>query len=251
MKVNYDRHGHEHEFEPQFGLPEPLPGDERILWQGSPDWRMLARTAFHVRKLTLYFGLILALRAVSVLADGGTAAEVGKALVMLLPLALLAIAIASALAWLSSRTSVYTLTDRRVVMRIGIVLSLTFNLPLRRLATAGLRLHADGSGDMPLTLAGTDTIAYLHLWPHARPWRVAKPEPMLRCVPDAARVSALLAQAWAAACTPASAPASAAARADTTSVAVARPMPTEPAGRSQQAPPVARYEQGAGRPLHA
>jgi Bacterial PH domain len=235
MKVTYDRHGHEHEFEPQFGLPEPLPADERILWQGSPDWRMLARTAFHVRKLALYFGAILALRAVSVLADGGTAAEVSKALMLLLPLALLAIAIAAALAWLSSRTCVYTLTDKRVVLRIGIVLSLTFNLPLRRLATAGLRLHADGSGDMPLTLAGTDTIAYLHLWPHARPWRVAQPEPLLRCVPDAARVSALLAAAWA----------------DATGLAAARPAPAEPVARTHAAAPVAAYEQGAGRPLHA
>ncbi len=197
MKVNYDHHGHEHEFEPQFGLPEPLPADERILWQGSPDWRVLARTAFHVRKLAVYFGAILALRTVFVFADGGTTAEAAKAIAMLLPLALLAIGIAAALAWLAARTTVYTLTDKRVVMRIGIVLSLTFNLPLKRLATAGLRLHAGGSGDIPLALTGTDTIAYLHLWPHARPWRVAKPEPMLRAVPNAAEVSSLLADAWA------------------------------------------------------
>ena len=197
MKVNYDHHGHEHEFEPQRGLPEPLPADERILWQGSPDWRVLARTAFHVRKLAVYFGVILALRVAFVLADGGTLAEGAKAIALMLPLALLAIGIAAALAWLSSRTTVYTLTDKRVVMRIGIVLSLTFNLPLKRLATAGLRLHADGTGDIPLALTGTDTIAYLHLWPHARPWRVAKPEPMLRAVPAAAEVSSLLADAWA------------------------------------------------------
>ncbi|KNZ32869.1 MAG: phosphopantetheine adenylyltransferase [Methylibium sp. NZG] len=199
MKVNYDHHGHEHEFEPQLGLPEALPADERILWQGSPDWRVLARTAFHVRKLVVYFGVILALRVVFLLAEGGTSAEAVKAVVMLLPLALLAIGIAASLAWLASRTTVYTLTDRRVVMRIGIVLNLTFNLPLKRLATAGLHLHAGGTGDIPLALAGTDTIAYLHLWPHARPWRVAKPEPMLRAVPNAAEVSAQLADAWAAA----------------------------------------------------
>ena len=195
MKVKHD--GHEHEFEPQFGLPEPLPADERILWQGAPDWRTLARSAFHVRKLAVYFGVILALRLAFVVADGGVAAEAVKAIAMLLPLALLAIAISATLAWLSSRTTVYTITDKRVVMRIGIVLSMTFNLPLKRLATAGLRLNADGSGDIPLALAGSDTIAYLHLWPHARPWRVAKTEPMLRCVPNAAEVSSLLANAWA------------------------------------------------------
>ena len=44
-----------------------------------------------------------------------------------------------------------------------------------------------------------DKVAYLLLWPHARPWRLSKPEPMLRAVPDAARVAAILARALAAA----------------------------------------------------
>lgn len=233
MKVQHA--GHEHEFEPQFGLPEPLPADERILWQGAPDWRMLALTAFHVRKLAVYFGVILALRVVSVLAAEGTVAEAARAVAMLLPLALLAIGIAAALAWLCSRTAAYTLTDKRVVMRIGIVLSMTFNLPLRRLATAGLRLHPDGSGDMPLALAGTDTIAYLHLWPHARPWRVAKPEPMLRCVPDANKVSLLLADAWAQA----------------NGMTASRPVAAELPSRASVVPSASAREHGTGQPLHA
>ena len=100
------------------------------------------------------------------------------------------------LAWLSARTTVYTLTDQRLVLRIGIVLTLTFNLPLTRIETAGLRLDGAGCGDMPLSLRGDDRIAWLHLWPHARPWRLTKPEPMLRCVPDAVAVAAKLTDAW-------------------------------------------------------
>ena len=78
--------------------------------------------------------------------------------------------------------TVYTLTDKRVVMRIGIVLTLTFNIPYRRIAAAGLHLDTRGTGDLPLALLPPDHIAYLHLWPHARSWRVARPEPMLRSV---------------------------------------------------------------------
>jgi hypothetical protein len=190
---------HEHEFEAEYGLPEPLPAGERLLWQGSPDWRALAVQCFHVRKLVVYFALILVLRAAFVLSDGGQAADALRAVAWLAPLALLAIAILLVLAWLSARTAVYTLTDRRVVMRIGIVLSLTFNLPFKRIAAAGMSLGAHGSGSLPLTLAGSDKIAYVHLWPHARPWRLARPEPMLVCVPDAAHVAKLLSSAWAAA----------------------------------------------------
>ena len=57
-------------------------------------------------------------------------------------------------------------------------------------------MAADGSGDLPLTLSGEDRIAWLHLWPHARPFHLAHPEPMLRSVPDAAAVAQLLSQAW-------------------------------------------------------
>lgn len=187
---------HEHDFDAERGLPEPLPNGERLLWQGSPDWPALARRAFHARKLTVYFAALLALRAAFVLSGGGSVGEAMVAVLWLVPLAAAGLGIVLTLAWLSARTTVYTITDRRVVMRIGIVLTVAFNLPLARLATAAVRLDKDGTGDIPLALAGTDRIAYLHLWPHVRPWRVARPEPMLRSVPDAARVAQLLGEAW-------------------------------------------------------
>ena len=192
-----DATAHEHEFEPEYGLPEPLPAGERVLWQGSPQWQVMARRIFHVRKLTLYFGVILAVRAATVLSGGGTTADALLAALWLMPAVLLALGMVSLMAWMSSQTTVYTITDRRVVMRVGIVLSLTFNLPFSRIAAAGLRRHADGSGDIPLSLVAGEKIAYVHLWPHARPWRLTRPEPMLCSVPDAAKVSQVLAHAWA------------------------------------------------------
>jgi len=47
-----------------------------------------------------------------------------------------------------------------------------------------------------MQIATEDKIAYFHLWPHARPWRLAKPEPMMRCIPEANQVAALLTEAW-------------------------------------------------------
>jgi hypothetical protein len=201
---------HEHEFEPELGLPEPLPDGERMLWQGAPDWQALARRVFHVRKLAAYFAAVLLARGAFVLADGGSAIEALKALALVAPLAVLAVGIALGLAWLTARTTVYTLTDRRLVLRIGIVLTITFNLPLRRIAAAGLRLDGHGHGDLPLTLLPGDKIAFVHLWPHARPWRFSQPEPMLRCLPDAERVAQRLSAAWSAATGLAAVPAPAA-----------------------------------------
>ena len=187
----------EHEFEAAPGLPEPLPRGERLLWQGSPDWRVLAREALHTRVLSIYFGVLLAWRAATVWSNGGSLADTGVAVLWLLPVAVLAIAVLSLLAWLMARTSVYTITDKRVVMRIGIVLSITFNLPHSQIESAGLRTHADGSGDLTLLLNDADRIAYVHLWPHARPWHLRRTEPMLRALPQAREVAMILSGALA------------------------------------------------------
>ncbi len=189
-------HVQEHEFEAERGLPQALPAGEHLLWQGSPEWRSLARRAFHLRKIALYFAALAAVRVAVLAGDGAGLATMAVSALWMLLLGALAIGLLAVVAWLSARTAVYTITDKRVVLRVGIVLTLTFNLPFKRIAAAGLRLDADGSGEIPLALRSGDRIAYLHLWPHARPWRLARPEPMLRSVPDAQRVARLLADAW-------------------------------------------------------
>jgi hypothetical protein len=185
---------HEHEFEAAPGLPEALPAGEKILWQGAPDWRQLALHAFHVRKLAIYFAFMIALQAWTmqgqnsqvVLASIGTSAM----------LALTAVGMLTAIAWFASHTCLYTLTNKRVVMRVGIVLTMTFNLPLVRIAGAALKPRGRGCGDVALQIREPDRIAYLHLWPHARAWRLKSPEPSLRCVKNADAVGALILQAW-------------------------------------------------------
>jgi Bacterial PH domain len=197
--VSAQSNGHEHELEPEFGLPEALPRGETILWRGAPDFWDMAVRVFHLRKAVFYFIALLLARAVQLwMSDAGLT---GTLTGMLMPtaLALLALASIATLAWLTARTTAYTLTDQRVVMRVGIVLTLTFNLPLKTISTASLQLTHKGFGDIPLALDGSAHIAWVHLWPHTRPWRVAKPEPMLRCVPEARVLAELLSKAWVAA----------------------------------------------------
>ncbi len=189
--------GHEHEFEPQYGLPEVLPAGEKLLWQGSPDARAMALEVFHARKLALYFGAILLLRAGFVLADGGNLLDVLKGWAWLAPMGGVAVGVMLVLARLAARTTVYSITDKRVIMRIGIVLTVAYNLPFRRIESAGLMLRGkDGHGDIPITLRKGEQIAILQLWPHARPWQVTRPQPMLRGLKNAAAVGQTLAAAW-------------------------------------------------------
>jgi hypothetical protein len=176
----------EHDWEPVRGLPGRLPAGEHILWQGSPDWRVLARTVFHVRMVGMYF-LILIAAAIAAQSWTGAAAT---ALAAGLGLGLLAI-----LAFATAQTTIYTLTNRRVVLRIGIAMPKCFNFPLKLVEAADLRPLAGGHGDIALRMQGDGRIGYVFLWPHARPWRLKAPEPMLRAIPDAEAVAARLARA--------------------------------------------------------
>lgn len=188
------------EIEPVRGLPEHLPPGERILWQGSPAWRTVAVRALHARKVVAYFTLLAAWGfAASILFDGATPRTALLSVASVVPLTLGALALLGLYAWLVGRTTIYTITNRRVVMSFGVALPMTVNVPFRIIASAGLRTDPDGAGDIPLALNGRDKLAYLALWPHARPWRVSRPEPMLRAVPEAAKVAGILSGALAAA----------------------------------------------------
>ncbi len=186
----------EHEFEAQYGLPETLPAGEHILWQGAPDWKVLARRVFHVNKVAVYFALMLAWRFTSTMSDTQDIGAAFASLAWLAPIFALGLGLLLLLGWWSARTTAYTLTDKRIVMRIGIVLTVTYNLPLTRIESADLHNAGSGCQDIALTLERATRIAWLHLWPHVRPWRVANTQPMLRALPDAAAVAALLATAW-------------------------------------------------------
>jgi hypothetical protein len=58
----------EYENEPIKGLPGFLPKDETIVWQGSPDWRSMARGVFHTRLVTAWFVVV----AMAAFVAGGT-----------------------------------------------------------------------------------------------------------------------------------------------------------------------------------
>ncbi|MBV9776778.1 MAG: PH domain-containing protein [Acetobacteraceae bacterium] len=188
----------EHDFEPVPGLPGPLPAGETLLWQGGPRWTALARHALHVRAIAVYFAVLLVWREATLFSEGAGALPVVRAALLPALLAGAAIGVFSLLAWLMARGTVYTITSRRVVIRFGLVLPGMVNLPFRVVDAAAVRRHADGTGDIPLTLVAGTRVGWLVMWPHVRPARFAHPQPMLRCVAQPDHVARILGRALAA-----------------------------------------------------
>ncbi len=187
----------EYDYEGLPGLPGKVPPSEKILWQGSPSWRHLAINAFHVRKVAIYFALLAAWQVVSLVDDGETWVSAISATYWAVPAATIAIGLLAGVAWMTARTTMYTITNNRIVMRYGIALPVALNVPFTMIDRADLHAEADGNGDIPVTLAKGERIAYLVLWPHARRWHFSNPQPMLRCISGAAGAAEILSRALA------------------------------------------------------
>lgn len=183
------------DFEPIRGLPGDLPPGEVLLWQGAPHPVRLAFAAFHVRAVAAYFAVILAWRVAAGAAGGESVAKALGSALSVTPLAVIALALLAFFGWLNSRTTVYTITNRRVVMRFGAAFTKAINIPFGIIEGASLKAYADGSGDVALKLKAPNKIAFLHLWPHARPFQLGRPQPTFRAIPNAAKAASILTNA--------------------------------------------------------
>ena len=180
--------------EPVKGLPERPPEGERILWQGRPQAWALTWQALSLPWVAGYFAALAVWRFGSLI----DAMPAGAALAAASPFLLLGAVVCLLLflvGMVQSRATVYTITNRRVAMRIGAALTVTLNLPFSQIRTAALDLRRGGTGTIALDLMGETRLSYLVCWPHVRPWHLRLTMPALRCIPEAARVAQILSEA--------------------------------------------------------
>jgi hypothetical protein len=188
----------EHDEEPVPGLPGPLPQGETILWQGAPGWTGLALRALHVRAVALYFVLLALWRGAALTEDGATTAEALSGALFLLVLGAIPVALLMGYAWFSGRSTIYTITNRRIIVRTGVALPMAINIPFALIDSAAVARRTDGSGDILLGVAKPHRVSWVALWPHTRSFRVLRAQPMLRALADVEGVAQVLGRALAA-----------------------------------------------------
>jgi hypothetical protein len=188
----------EHGLEPVPGLPDALPPGEVLLWQGAPAWAEVAQRVFLVRWVFGYFAVLALWEVLSAATQGGTMVAAFGAAALLLLVGMVAIGILTLLAKIVSRSSVYSITSRRLVLRVGVALPITINIPFVAIAGADLRNRKDGHGDIVLELLPSHRVSWIALWPHCGGWSFGRPKPMLRGVANAAEVAKILGEAVAA-----------------------------------------------------
>lgn len=176
------------------GVNEALPAGERVLWEGSPDARALARHLFYVRPISVYLSvMVLWWVAVNVSQSGTTGFWVTLATQLILSGGVVGAALL--LSRSIARGTTYAITDRRIVLNFGIVFPLTINLPLRYVQGASARQFPDKTGQIAVQLSAKEKLAWIVLFPHVRPWNFNNPEPLLRGLKDPVKVGEILREA--------------------------------------------------------
>jgi hypothetical protein len=113
-------------------------------------------------------------------------------------MAIISLGLLTLIGRLQAGSAVYTITNRRIVLRVGVALPMTVNIPFDTVQSAALRRHSDGTEDIILTLLPGQRASWVALWPHLRPWRLSRPEPMLRAIPVSSGAAQVVARALAA-----------------------------------------------------
>jgi hypothetical protein len=147
-------------FEPIRGLPEALPADEYILWQGRPNSLRLAKDAWSLNWVIGYFIALAVIRVISV----------------------------------SDMMSLTSAMAQGIPFLVA-ALTMTLNLPYVCIGNAQVALRKSGLGTITFELIGETRLSYLMTWPHVRPWYMSRTQPAFRSISDAERVAALFAEA--------------------------------------------------------
>ena len=179
--------------EPVPGLPAALPEGERVVWQGQPNAASFALHVFHLRFILLYFVVATGFRLIGLSQEGAETAPLISATASSTFTCLAAMGLLYGLAVLMVRSTLYTLTTQRVVLRYGVAIRKYINLPFGQIRAADLKCHGRRTGDISLRLSG-GRVSYLNLWPHARPFRMMQVEPALRAISEPRSVAALMAE---------------------------------------------------------
>jgi hypothetical protein len=186
----------EHEIEPVPGLPGLPPAGEVILWQGRPSAKLLSRHLLKVRWIGGYFLLLAVWAVVSGVHDGREIGGLLFSIAILAALAAVLVGMIELFAWAVERTTLYTITTERVVMRFGVALSMTLNLPFRKIEAVSTAKFDDKGGMIAIAVAPDTRLSWLIQWPHVRGWRFSRPEPSLAYLPDVEKAANVLSAAF-------------------------------------------------------
>ena len=178
-------------FEANKNILDAIPEGESILWKGKPSFWGFSWYFFGLKLLAFYLIILSVVFAARLTVTDFFTAFVVDFLPFLLS-GILTSCILMALAKIQSQSSVYIITENRVIIKSGAALSFLISMPFKKIKAVNLQKRKGSLGTISFELNSGKRVPYISCWPSVRPWRFKNTEPAFSCIENVDEVATIL-----------------------------------------------------------
>ena len=178
-------------FEAPKNILDAIPDGESILWKGKPSLWGFSWNLFGLKWITFYLSILSVVSIARFFAsDFHTAFYID-----FLPFFLSGIfgsIILIGLAAIQAYSTVYIITENRVIIKTGAALSFLISMPFKKIKEVNLQKRGASIGTISFELFSKKRVPYISCWPSVRPWKFKKTQPAFSCVGSVDEVATIL-----------------------------------------------------------
>ena len=160
-------------FEAPKNILDAIPDGESILWKGKPSLWGFSWNLFGLKWIAAYLFILLMVSILRVfVSDFYTAFFVD-----FLPFfssGVFASIILFGLAAVQTFSTVYVITEKRVIIKTGAALSFLISMPFKKIKGINLQKRRGSIGTISFELFSEKRVPYTSCWPSVRPWKFKK-----------------------------------------------------------------------------
>ena len=178
-------------FEAPKNILDAIPDGESILWKGRPSLWGFSWNLFGLKWITFYLSILSIVSIARFFASDFHTAFYIDFLPFFLS-GIFASIILFGLATIQAYSTVYIITENRVIIKTGAALSFLISMPFKKIKEVNLQKRGASIGTISFELFSKKRVPYISCWPSVRPWKFKKTQPAFSCVGSVDEVATIL-----------------------------------------------------------
>jgi len=178
-------------FEAPKNILDAIPNGESILWKGRPSLWGFSWNLFGLKWITLYLSMLSIVSVARFFASDFYTAFYVDFLPFFLS-GIFASIILIGLAATQTYSTVYIITENRVIIKTGAALSFLISMPFKMIKEVNLQKRGASIGTISFELLSEKRVPYISCWPSVRPWKFKRTQPAFSCVRSVDEVATIL-----------------------------------------------------------
>ena len=178
-------------FEAPKNILDAIPNGESILWKGRPSLWGFSWNLFGLKWITLYLSILSIVSVARFFASDFYTAFYVDFLPFFLS-GIFASIILIGLAATQTYSTVYIITENRVIIKTGAALSFLISMPFKKIKEVNLQKRGASIGTISFELLSEKRVPYISCWPSVRPWKFKRTQPAFSCIGSVDKVATIL-----------------------------------------------------------